>query len=146
MSKLLAERGHVRLPEGELIAFLNIDKPFLAGTPAIDARTQQAILAALRPPDYAAVKIPALAIYAFANHAAPLPSWYDANDPELQSALAEISRLSNDGKRRNIELFRRGVARGEVLEMPDATHYLIQSNQAQVLAAIEAFSQKVQAD
>ena len=33
MSALLAERGHVRLPEGELIAMWNVNKPFLAGMP-----------------------------------------------------------------------------------------------------------------
>ncbi len=62
---MLLERGHVRLPEGELIAFHRMNDPYLAGSPSIDARTQQAISAAIQAPDYAAVKIPALAIYAF---------------------------------------------------------------------------------
>ena len=43
-------------------------------------------------------------------------------------------------QRKNIELFGRSVAHGEVLEMPKATHWLIQSNQQQVLEAIETFS------
>ena len=51
-------------PEGELIAFLRMDDPTLAGSPTSMARTQQAIAAAIEAPDYAAVKIPALAIYA----------------------------------------------------------------------------------
>ena len=44
-----------------------MNDPYLAGTPSIDGRTTQAIIAAIQKPDYAAVKIPALAIYAFAD-------------------------------------------------------------------------------
>jgi hypothetical protein len=129
----------VRLTEGELIAMWNFDKPFLAGLPGIDARTQQAIVAAIEAPDYAAIKIPALAIYASPDPGKALPPWYNANDSELIATLEELGRLSDDTRRKNIELFRRGVSRGEVLELPNADHYLIQSNQQQVRDAIETF-------
>jgi hypothetical protein len=72
-----------------------------------------------------------------------LPPWYDVNDAELRTTLEELARLAGDTQRRNIELFRRGVRQGEVLELPNATHYLIQSNQPQVLDAIETFSLRV---
>lgn len=140
MSALLAERGHVRLPEGELISLWNVDKPFLAGMPGIDARTVQAIVAAIEAPNYAAIKVPALAIYAMPDPGKALPSWYDANDAELKATLNELGRIDYDTRRKNIELFRRSVVQGEVLELPNATHYLIQSNQQQVLDAIETFS------
>jgi non-heme chloroperoxidase len=143
MSALLAERGHVRLPEGELIAMWNVNKPFLAGMPALDSRTQQAIVAAIEAPDYAAIKVPALAIYAMPDPRKALPPWYDANDAELKATLEEIGRIDHDTRRKNIELFRRGVVKGEQLELPNATHYLIQSNQQQVLDAIETFSLRV---
>jgi len=140
MKRFLAERGHDRLPEGELIAFRNVDKPYLAGAPAIDARTQQAISAAIQAPDYAALKIPALAVYAFPDPNKPPPPWYDANDAGVKEVLAEIATRNDEIKRRNIELFRRGVEKGQVLELQNASHYIIQSNQQQVLEAIEAFS------
>jgi non-heme chloroperoxidase len=143
MSALLAERGHVRLPEGELIAMWNVNKPFLAGMPALDSRTQQAIVAAIEAPDYAAIKVPALAIYAMPDPRKALPPWYDANDAELKATLEELGRIDHDTRRKNIELFRRGVVKGEQLELPNATHYLIQSNQQQVLDAIETFSLRV---
>jgi pimeloyl-ACP methyl ester carboxylesterase len=143
MSALLAERGHVRLPEGELIAMWNLDKPFLAGTPGLDARTQQAIVAAIEAPNYAAIKVPALAVYAIPDPRQALPPWYDANDAQLKATLEELGRLNDDTRRKNIELFRRGVVEGEALELPNATHYLIQSNQQQVLDAVEAFSLQV---
>ena len=69
-----------------------------------------------------------------------MPPWYDAKDPELKATLEEIGRIIDDTRHKNIELFRRGVSQGEVLELPNADHYLIQSNQQQVLDAIEAFS------
>ena len=49
----------------------------------------------------------------------------------------------DDTRRKNIELFRRGVSQGEVLELPNADHYVIQSNQQQVRDAIEMFSQQL---
>jgi pimeloyl-ACP methyl ester carboxylesterase len=140
VSSLMTERGHVRLPEGELIAMWNFDRPFLAGTPGIDARIQQAIIAAIEAPDYAAIKVPALAIYAIPEPGKALPPWYDTNDAELMATLTELGRINANAQRKSIELFRRGVSQGEALEMPNATHWLIQSNQQQVLEAIETFS------
>jgi non-heme chloroperoxidase len=140
MTRFLVERGHVRLPEGELIAFLQVDSPYVAGTPTIDGLTRQASLAALVKPDYPRVKLPALAIYAFADPHAPLPAWYDANDPELRANLAERARLLDAMKRESIDLFRRGVANGQVLEMQNASHFIFQSNPQEVLEAIEKFA------
>lgn len=138
-TQFLKERGHNRLSEGELIAFLNFDKPYLAGTPSIDGRTQQAIIAAIQKPDYGRVKIPALAIYAIADPNKALRPWYDTNDKELMASLAELRRITDDKKRKSIELFKTSVENGQVLEIQNATHYLIQSNQREVLEAIESF-------
>ena len=145
MSKLLAERGRVRLPEGELIAFWNVDRQFLAGTPATGWRMQQAMMAALRAPDYAALRIPALAVYAFEDPNWPLPPWYDANDTELKANVAELARVNAEFRRKNVELFRRSVENGQVLELQNASHYVMQSNQQQVLEAIEAFASQLPA-
>ncbi|HEU4654745.1 MAG TPA: alpha/beta hydrolase [Steroidobacteraceae bacterium] len=139
LSTLMEARGHMRYPEGELIALLQVNNPYLAGVPTIDSRTQQAITAAIRPPNYGALKVPALAIYAFADPNRPLPLWYDANDKQLLMHLAEIDRTADTEKHRNIELFKQRVAHGEVLEIANAAHYVIQSNQQEVLAAIERF-------
>jgi len=108
--------------------------------PRMDARTAQAIMAAAEAPNYAAIKLPALAIYAIPDPRKALPPWYDTSDAGLMAALTELGRINAVAQRKNIELFRRSVARGEVLEMPNATHWLIQSNQQQVLEAIETFS------
>jgi pimeloyl-ACP methyl ester carboxylesterase len=139
MAKLLRERGHVMLPEGELIAAYQVDEPFLGGTPSIDPRTQQAMVAAIRPPDYGALQVPALAIYAIVNPDEPPPARYDRDDAELMATLAEIAELRRAIQRRNIELFATRTAKGQVLEMPNAKHYIQQSNTTEVRDAIEKF-------
>ena len=45
-TRMLLDRGHVRMPEGELIAARHMNDPYFAGTPTIDGRTQQAMQAA----------------------------------------------------------------------------------------------------
>jgi non-heme chloroperoxidase len=140
MTKMLVERGHVPLPEGELIAFYRVNDPYFPGAPNVDARTQQAIDAALQKPDYARLKIPALAVYAIPDPNAPLPPWFDPKDQDVAAKLVERARLLDEMRRRSIELFRRNVEQGQVLEMQKANHYIIQSNQNEVLEAIEKFS------
>jgi non-heme chloroperoxidase len=143
MTKLRLERGYLRLPEGELIAFFQMDNPFLAGTPNLDGRSMQASTAALEKPDYTKVKIPALAIYAIADPNAPLPARYDLNDKQLMADVNEQNRLLAAMQRKNIELFRRSVENGQVLEIPNSRHYIFQSNQQEVYEAIEKFVAKL---
>lgn len=140
MVKYMEAGSHARYPEGELIALFGINHPVLAGTPSIDARTQQAITAAIQAPDYAALKIPALAIYAFENPAWLLKPWHDRNDPRLVATMQERARILEGIKRASIEQFRQGVAQGQVLEMQNASHNVALSNPREVLAAIEEFS------
>jgi pimeloyl-ACP methyl ester carboxylesterase len=129
LNHYLAAQGHTPLPEGELIAFFNMDKPFLAGTPNIDARSAQALKAVIRAPDYARVTIPALAIYAF-----------EPRDADSSAARVEIRRLEVELKRENMQAFRRGVVNGQVLAMANASHNIIQSSPRQVIEKIREFA------
>jgi hypothetical protein len=141
MSIYMDEHGYLQYPEGELIALLNINNPFLAGAPSIDALTQQAISAGINSaPDYAAVSIPALAIYAFTGPDEPLPYWYDRSDRQLLATLAELDHLGNTKKRKSIELFRTGLRNGKVLELLNSKHMIYLSNPQQVRQAIEDFA------
>jgi pimeloyl-ACP methyl ester carboxylesterase len=132
LNRYLAAQGHTPLPEGELIAFFNMDKPFLAGTANIDARSAQAIKAAIRAPDYARVTLPALAIFAF-----------ESRDADSSAVRAEIRKLEDELKHENMEAFRRGMVNGEALAMENASHYIIQSNPAQVIERIREFERRV---
>jgi pimeloyl-ACP methyl ester carboxylesterase len=138
-NQYLVAQGHTRMPEGELIAFFNLGKPFLAGTPNIDVRSAQAIKAAIRPPDYASVRVPALAIYAFDGVNAAAPPWLGADDI---GTFAEMRKLEAELKRENLERFRRGVANDEVLALEDASHYVFQSKPQQVIEKVREFAQR----
>ncbi len=57
----------------------------------------------------------------------------------MLAVVAERARIGNAKKRASIELFKGNVEKGQVLEMQNATHYIFQSNQQEVLDAIEEF-------
>jgi hypothetical protein len=86
------------------------------------------------------VKIPALAIYAIADPNESLPPWCDANDKQAMANMKERARIRRAIQRESIELFRHGVEKGQVLEMQNASHYIFQSNQQEVLKAIDTFA------
>jgi pimeloyl-ACP methyl ester carboxylesterase len=142
LNQYLAAQGHAPMPEGELIAFFNMGKPFLAGTPNVDVRSAQAIRAAIQSPRYANVRIPALAIYAF-DSADERPPWIDAEDVKSLSILDDIRKLERQIKRENMEAFQRGVVNGEVVALDHASHYIIQSNQRQVIEKVRGFAQRI---
>jgi pimeloyl-ACP methyl ester carboxylesterase len=144
LTALLEQRGHLRAPEGEMIAFYHMNNSSLAGVPAIDERTQQAIAAAIEPPDYAALKLPALAIFAIADPDKPLPSWYGPKSATVMATLQERARILDAKKRHDIEMFKKGAEHGEVLELANAEHNIILSNPAEVLEAIDKFDAKLQ--
>ena len=54
--------------------------------------------------------------------------------------MAELADRARKARRKNIDAFRNGVVNGQVLELPNAKHYVIQSNQQEVLDAIEKFA------
>jgi hypothetical protein len=56
------------------------------------------------------------------------------------ATLAEIRQLRGQLQRQNIERFRAHVRHGRVIEMPDARHYILQSNTQDVVDAIEEFA------
>jgi pimeloyl-ACP methyl ester carboxylesterase len=127
-----------------MIAFYHMNNSSLAGAPAIDERTQQAIAAAIEPPDYAALKLPVLAIFAIADPGKSLPPWYDPESATLKAALKERAHILDAKKRRDIEMFKKGVTHGEVLELANAEHNIILSNPEEVLEAVQKFDAKLE--
>jgi len=76
------------------------------------------------------------------ERAAAIPADFVVPDsfPELLATLAEIRQLRETWQRQNIERFRAHVRHGQVIEMPDARHYILQSNTQDVVDAIEEFA------
>jgi non-heme chloroperoxidase len=137
--QMMTERGHTIYPEGELIAFYRANQPHAAGTPNVDHRALQAIVAAIGSPDYRAVKVPALAIYATGAEESAFSSWYDRDDARLKAAIVERTRIRAGMQRENIERFQREVARGKVVLLPDSRHYVFLFQPGEVLEEIGKF-------
>lgn len=127
------------LPEGELIAFYQAGKPFLAGLPDIDPRVAAAVPAALKRPDYRSLKVPALALYAALDDTAPIKPWYDPNDPEQMRVLREIGVLTQRARQGSIDQLRAEAPGATIVELKGAKHWIFLSNEQDVLDAIERF-------
>ena len=66
------------------------------------------------------------------------PSRISGDDPKSHAEEAR-QELSMRGKELQIEAFKRQVPSARIVLIPRATHYVFQSNEAQVLREMEAF-------
>lgn len=132
-------RGGPYMPEGELLAFYNVGRPYVAGSPNMDLRAAQAIQAALEVPDYAAVAVPALALYAMLGTELQLRPWQDPDDAALVATLSEMEAIRRGMQRNMVEQFRDKVPDARVVELHAADHWLFLTHEADVLRAIDDF-------
>jgi pimeloyl-ACP methyl ester carboxylesterase len=131
----------VRMPEADLRAIVILD----AGGRYVRDRTPETIdkliLDGVLQPDYAHVAAPALAIYAVHGSAEkgwPPSAWgalSEADREKVKAQFAYYQAIAAKGRDR----FRREVARGQVVEVPDADHYVFLSHRAVVLEKMRAF-------
>ena len=82
--------------------------------------------------EFTSIRTPALVI--FASDLSPIPG----ADPKSHAEEAR-QELLMAGKKLQIEAFKRQVPSAHVVLIPHATHYVFQSNEAQVLREMEAF-------
>jgi pimeloyl-ACP methyl ester carboxylesterase len=93
-----------------------------------------------RPPDYTKVKTPALGFYALYTMSSALP-WIT---PDVKEEVRKQARNLLDTEmipyqRRQIEQFRKGVAKGQVIKMPNTNHYCFIERQDEVVREMRAF-------
>lgn len=131
------------LPEGELIAFHQAGKPFLAGVPDIDPRVAAAIPAALAAPDYARIAVPVLAMYALGDADRQLKPWYPLDDAAFREMLTELGQRARQARGDSIEQLRSALPDAGIVELPDASHWIFLSNEADVLKAIHDFVERL---
>jgi pimeloyl-ACP methyl ester carboxylesterase len=122
-------------PEADLRA-TSIPSPLSAiGVPRTPRFVSSAILAGLRKPDYGAVRVPALAIYALPRSVKDLPGYNIAAEPALRGLL----QLQREQVRSNGAAFRAGVHSSQVIEIRGAKHYLFLTDEAEVLRDVRRF-------
>lgn len=114
-------------PSGRLVANVTPD--------SIDA----AVLAGCGHPDYAALRTPALAIFAVIDSVPdvfPAAATFDsATGAVAQRFASALEALGSTERAR----FRREVPAGQVLELHGANHYVFYSNEPEVAAAMRGF-------
>jgi pimeloyl-ACP methyl ester carboxylesterase len=93
-----------------------------------------------RPPDYTKVKAPALSFYALFTMASAFP-WItpDVRQEVRQQAQFLLDTEMIPYQRRQIAQFRKGVANGRVIEMPNTLHYCFIEKQEDVVREMRAF-------
>lgn len=101
---------------------------------------EEAVRAGVEKPDYARIKVPALALYAAArNWQELMPGSPGFADAEKQAAAERVVASMTAIRKHMAEEFLTGVARGRVAEIPGAGHYLFRTHESEVLREMRAF-------
>ena len=130
------------MPEGEVMALYDLASG--AFRPRFDTRYLDAIEMGVEAPDYANISVPALAIYAVPSSPESLMEpWYNRNDPVIRRTIDEVFEWQVRIQSAQIARFRDGVTDSEVLVLYDADHRIIDSNEEEVLNAIDAFIEQL---
>ena len=129
----------MHVPEAQLRAIARYDS---AGHLAADVTPpiiDSLILAGCGHPDYAAVRAPALVIYAVVDSVRQVFPFYAALDAPHQAAArrftAALQRWAGTERAR----VRRELSGAELLELHGANHYVFDSNRSEVIRSMRAF-------
>jgi non-heme chloroperoxidase len=101
---------------------------------------RDAIGAGVEKPDYASIRIPALALYAApGTWKEMMPGVPEFTDPEKRAAAERVVAHMARTRKYMEDTFRSGVANSRVIEIPGASHYVFRTNEADVLREMRAF-------
>ncbi len=129
----------MRIPEAQLRAIARYDtvgKLVADVTPAV---VDSLVIAGSGHPDYAAVRAPALAIYAVTDSAPQVfPTW-EGLDPAGRAAARRFTVVLQGWATTERARFRHGLRAGQMLELHGANHYLFFSHAAELTQAMRAF-------
>jgi pimeloyl-ACP methyl ester carboxylesterase len=100
----------------------------------------EALGAGVEKPDYAHIRVPALALYA-----APrtwkemMPGVPEFTDPEKRAAAERVVARAARTRRYMEDTFHSGVSNSRVVEIAGASHYIFRTNESDVLREIRTF-------
>lgn len=99
-----------------------------------------ALGAGVEKPNYAQIRVPALALYAAPRTwSEMMPGAPKLTDPQQRAAAERVVALAARTRKYMEDTFRSGVKNSRVVEIPGASHYVFRSNEAEVLGEILAF-------
>ncbi|HUL80677.1 MAG TPA: alpha/beta fold hydrolase, partial [Gammaproteobacteria bacterium] len=132
--------GGVGLPQGEILATFALTPSGSVGGRTFDPRILDAIEDGAPKPDYAAFTVPALAINAIPRGPEDLMKpWYDKADPAVARSVQREYEFTVAARAAMKRSFLQGVARSRAVDLLGAKHFVFVSNEAEVLAEIDAF-------
>jgi pimeloyl-ACP methyl ester carboxylesterase len=132
--------GGVGLPEGEVLAtFAFTPSGSIAGR-TFDPRILDEIEANAQRPDYAAFRVPALALNAIPRDTDDvMRPWYDRTDAALRANVQREYEFTVAARAAMKRGFLDGIPRARAVDLLGAKHMIYASNEADVLAEIDAF-------
>ena len=99
-----------------------------------------ALGAGVERPDYARIRVPALALYAAPRTwSEMMPGAPKLKDPQKQAAAERVVAKVAGTRKHMEDSFRSGVKNSRLIEIQGANHYIFRSNEADVLLEIRAF-------
>ncbi len=121
----------------------DFDKVGIAAAPKPDPERfdpHDALGAGVEKPDYARIRVPALALYAAPRSwKEMMPESPEFTDPNQRAAAERVVAYTAQTRKFMEDSFRSGVADSRVIEIPGASHYLFRTNEGDVLRSMRAF-------
>ncbi|MCU1327960.1 MAG: Tropinesterase [Bryobacterales bacterium] len=101
---------------------------------------RDALGAGVEKPDYARIRVPAMALYAAPRTWKEMvPGAPDFDDPEKRAAAERVVAHTARTRKLMEDMFQSGVTNSRVIEIPGASHYVFQTNEADVLRHMREF-------
>jgi non-heme chloroperoxidase len=137
--RALVARTEVLMPESEIRAtrIFGPDGQYLRSVTA--ENIVRAVARMVEHPDYRAIRVPILAIYAVYRTPADLSPRYKTADSETRHGLDQVFALWQSFAKDQRELLRKSVRQARVDEIQGANHYVFISNRDRVLKDMHAF-------
>ena len=129
----------ILMPEGEIRAtrIFGTDGHFVRSvTPD---RIAHAVAVMVEHPNYAAVHVPTLSIYAVYEKPVDLIRRYSVADEQTRTAFKQVFALWQPFAKTQRESFRKALPDARVIEVSGASHYVFISNPDVILREIQAF-------
>jgi non-heme chloroperoxidase len=130
-------------PEGEVRAMTETTPDGRMGERRIAPKIGEAIAAGMGKPDYASIRVPALAFAAYPLSVQEQLQDYEVKDDQDRKALEDLYAADQKYLRQFIGDFQSGVPAARVIKMVGASHYIFISNQADVLFEMRSFMSRL---
>ena len=132
--------GGVGLPEGEVLATFSFTPSGSVAGRTFDPRVLDEIETNALRPNYAAFRVPALALNAIPRDADDvMRPWYDRADPVLRANVQREYEITVAARAAMTSAFLAGIPHARAVDLLGAKHMIYASNEAEVLAEIDAF-------